>query len=529
MADEHDEIPLVGRLETPVADVELVVERAQGPTDRRLENWIASNLDLPSDVQAPNRWEQLVGNLPGLKHARGKPTGRAGEGRQIRSLGAWSRFQVAYRRGITVVRLVDQTLVQRSHIHELDDDLMDLIDVGNHRIVLNFSAVARLGSWIVGVVGNAHRRCSGVDGGRLKICGLDPHLADIFSIVGMIGQLELHADEQAAIDGPWPSTVGLRALPVDIMSALMTAREPPPISGGSHLAHSDPVDPPSQGGAVFSSSPPPVHQNAEDQLRLHVQIGEREGRVVSVSRPRFVIGRERGCNLRLGSARVSKQHAVIERRQGRAYLVDLGSTNGTMVRGRLIRGGEIQLGDGDRIQIGPVAATVSLVPASGTPGPIVDQGEDLVQVDGGPAPAGEPLSTEEHPFPEEPDADRRIRCEVIQDVLVVTPQLPELDNEEANEALRRRLIDLFEQRRSRRVVVNLEFVNHISRQTIANLLAHHFRLDRAGGAMRICQAHARIVALLDQVRLTMLVDCYPTLDEAVLAAWGHTGGTMEAR
>ena len=84
-----------------------------------------------------------------------------------------------------MVRLVDQTLVQCSHIRELGDDLMDLIAVGNHRIILNFSAVARLGSWIVGVVGNAHRRCAAVDGGRLKVCGLDPHLADIFTIVGM--------------------------------------------------------------------------------------------------------------------------------------------------------------------------------------------------------------------------------------------------------------------------------------------------------------------------------------------------------
>ena len=62
-------------------------------------------------------------------------------------------------------------------------------------------------------------------------------------------------------------------------------------------------------------------------------------------------------------------------------------------------------------------------------------------------------------------------------------------------------------------------MNHLSRQAIALLLAHHVRLEWAGGAMRICQAHARIIALLDQVRLTMLVDCYPTLDEAVLAAW----------
>ena len=153
-----------------------------------------------------------------------------------------------------------------------------------------------------------------------------------------------------------------------------------------------------------------------------------------------------------------------------------------------------------------------------------------MQVEGiSPPPADESLSTEEVPFPEELDPGRRIKCEVIQEVLVVTPQWPEMDNEAANEALRQRLIELFEQPLPRKVVVNLEFVGHLSRQTIANLLAHHFRLDRAGGAMRICQAHARIVALLDQVRLTMLVDCYPTLDEAVLASWGRAGGTSEAR
>ena len=36
-----------------------------------------------------------------------------------------------YRRGFTIVRIVDQALVQQSHIEELGCDLMDLIDVGN--------------------------------------------------------------------------------------------------------------------------------------------------------------------------------------------------------------------------------------------------------------------------------------------------------------------------------------------------------------------------------------------------------------
>ncbi len=101
----------------------------------------------------------------------------------------------------------------------------------------------------------------------------------------------------------------------------------------------------------------------------------------------------------------------------------------------------------------------------------------------------------------------------------MTPQLPELADEATLEALRSRLAELFEEPLPRRVVLNLEFVNHLSRQALAALLAHHFRLEWSGGSLRICQAHARIIALLDQVRLTMLVDCYPTLDEAVLAAW----------
>ena len=119
------------------------------------------------------------------------------------------------------------------------------------------------------------------------------------------------------------------------------------------------------------------------------------------------------------------------------------------------------------------------------------------------------------------DPAQRIKFEVIEEVLVITPQLPELEDEAVLEALRSKLVTLFEEPLPHRVVINLEFVNHLSRQAIALLLAHHFRLEWSGGALRICQAHARIIAMLDQVRLTMLVDCYPTLDEAVLAAWAY--------
>ncbi len=102
---------------------------------------------------------------------------------------------------------------------------------------------------------------------------------------------------------------------------------------------------------------------------------------------------------------------------------------------------------------------------------------------------------------------------------MITPQVSDLDDGESIEMLRSHFQALFDQPLPRRVVVNLEYIGHLSAQAIGVLLAHHLRLDRAGGGMRICQARARIMAVLHHVRLTMLVDCHPTLDEAVLGSW----------
>ena len=224
MANDEAEIPLVGRLED--SGLQLLVARTPAGCDRRIEDWIASNLDLESDLSSSNHWNQLIANLPASRrsrqHARTNDRVLAG------TPAGWSRFNIAYKRGITVVRLVDRALVDQAHIQEMGCDLMDLIAVGNHRLVLNFTLVERLGSWIIGVVGNAHRRCSAGDGGKLKICGLDPRLAEIFSIVGMAGELDFHADEAAAIESPWPPRSTPRQLPIDILTALLAMGGIPP-------------------------------------------------------------------------------------------------------------------------------------------------------------------------------------------------------------------------------------------------------------------------------------------------------------
>jgi anti-anti-sigma factor len=397
---------------------------------------------------------------------------------------------------------------------------MDLIAVGNHRIVLNFSAVERLGSWIIGAVGNAHRACAAGDGGRLKICGLDAPLAEIFEIVGMARDLEFHRGEPEALESPWPQPAAPRQLPVDILNVLLALGESLPIRGGA----------PAEEGKVKELTPPRVDCGSlplarspglDARASLRVQAGSTEPRVVRVPASGLLVGRDGHCPFRIGSAQVSKRHAVIEPRQGRVFVRDLDSTNGTSINGLTIRGQEREVFSGDTIQIGPVVSTV-VIGALDEPHdsledlrPVVFPAEELACVVVQP----DEKTAEDLPVFDEMDLEHRIKTEVIEDVLIVTPQFENLNDEATLAALRSKLQSLHESSSPRRVVVNLEFVSHLSRQAVALLLSHHIRLDWAGGGLRICQAHARIVALLDQVRLTMLVDCYPNLDEAVLASW----------
>ena len=365
MANDESEIPLVGRLEG--SGLQLLVTRTPGGGDRRIEDWIASNLDLESDPLRTNQWNQLIANLP---TSRRVPTRKTRDSATVGTPAGWSRFNIAYKRGITVVRLVDRALVDQAHIQEMGCDLMDLIAVGNHRLVINFTLVERLGSWIIGVIGNAHRRCAAGDGGKLKICGLDAQLAEIFSIVGMAGELDLHADEAAAIESPWPPRSTPRQLPIDILSALLAMGGIPPLRSEAPSEEAEAAD-------LLQPDPKPGHDSRIPQApatpgarsACAVQVGASDCRTVIIATPRFLIGRDRSCQLRLGSAQVSKQHAALEQREGRVYLRDLGSTNGTFINGRHIRNLEVDLRDGDQFQVGPVLATLQIGAPQETPDP----------------------------------------------------------------------------------------------------------------------------------------------------------------
>jgi pSer/pThr/pTyr-binding forkhead associated (FHA) protein len=82
-------------------------------------------------------------------------------------------------------------------------------------------------------------------------------------------------------------------------------------------------------------------------------LGEREGQMLR-------IGRSHACDIVLDDPSVSRRHAVLVHRGGKAVILDDRSLNGVFVNGERV--GEAALSDGDGIVIGHVSARFHEVP-----------------------------------------------------------------------------------------------------------------------------------------------------------------------
>src|SRR3954470_8549514 len=100
------------------------------------------------------------------------------------------------------------------------------------------------------------------------------------------------------------------------------------------------------------------------EVNLVVIEGRPPGAVIPLKAKQFVIGREAGCQLRPKSPTVSNRHCAILQRDDHVAVLDLGSSNGTLVNDRCLRRDEeIRVSDGDRLQVGQLIFTVRIVVA----------------------------------------------------------------------------------------------------------------------------------------------------------------------
>jgi anti-anti-sigma factor len=446
--------------------------------------------------------------LSRLVEDEGKPVANPAHHGQASDVIKKRGLAVSDEQGVALAKVLDRSLIEENEIRVFQRELDNLIDNGRSNIALHFGNVEHLSSQALSTVLKAQQRCRDV-GGLLKICKVNPQVAELLRMTNIQRHIEVYSEEGPAIDSSWP--------------------KPEPGASPTTTAVAAPVAPSSPRNAQVLPASAPT-----GPVELVVEIGKARGQVVPVRTSKFVIGRDRRCQLRPNSDTISRVHAIIEQRDGKVFVRDYGTKNGTVVNGQTLRGEERMVKDGDRLQVGVLQFQFRMHPNFGPLDPTNEDSLAAWLLDQEHTDADAPtamLNTMPGPLPGE-EATKpseggsvhhtplaEIACEVISGVQVVRIRHGDLDDESTVGPLRYELHTLFDQTANKRIVLSLENVRYLSSRAVGAILAFFQRLDREGGALRVCCVSPAILPVLDQMRLSRLVNLYASVEEAVSDPW----------
>lgn len=469
--------------------------------ERRIEDWIVSRIDGAPDQPPSTAWPGRI-EVANSSRPRGD---RRTKTTSVEERRGWKRIKVEQRGNVTIVCVRDAQLLGEGPIAELRGELKELCEAGCARIVLSVMNVERISSQFLEILASLDQHCSRSPGGRLKLCKVGPEVSRILELSGLNRQLEVTSDLSAALNGPWPK--GAQRVPIEILRELNC--QPIPA-----------VDQPNAFGTFALDADEASEWGSPPSIVLVVTREERQLGVLPVPPSGLRIGREAPCEVRVRNRAVSRSHAWIGDREGHLQVEDLGSTNGTTVDGQKLRASSVSVRLGASFEIGPYR--FELADASS---PIVEDilSEWTAEVEQEP-----PI-----PFPSLSDLEdfgtgrtiedsegQILRFEAVEGVLVVTPLVAKLDDEERIDAFRNQLDSLIvRQEPYRRIVLNLGPLVVLSGRMIGVLIAYHLRVQRVGGSLRLSQASASVATAMDVVGLPLLIETYATIEDAVLSRW----------
>ena len=103
------------------------------------------------------------------------------------------------------------------------------------------------------------------------------------------------------------------------------------------------------------------------KVSLVVAAGSHEGKIIPILGPQFLIGRDPQCHLRPASQAISKLHCAVLVRDGKVYVRDYGSTNGSVVNDALVQDAEVAIADGATLRVGPLDFRVKIEVSASNP------------------------------------------------------------------------------------------------------------------------------------------------------------------
>jgi hypothetical protein len=136
-----------------------------------------------------------------------------------------------------------------------------------------------------------------------------------------------------------------------IATRLVTPEREEAAAAASGLPAEAPLEPPAETMVYRTPVVPPVPAPApEPEPPREVFTLTIGGKPHELAKPRVVLGRSKEADIRVPDENVSRRHAELRLEDDGYWIVDLGSTNGTVVNGKRVDRARLQ--DADRITLG---------------------------------------------------------------------------------------------------------------------------------------------------------------------------------
>ena len=263
--------------------------------------------------------------------------------------------------------------------------------------------------------------------------------------------------------------------------------------------------------------------------------GKSQGKVIAIERWPFLIGRQPACHLRPASSYISNRHCALIVRQGKAFVRDLGSTNGTYVNDERVEA-DCELEHGDWLRVGPLDFDVNLeiTPPVDQPTPL-PHNRNAARVVNDDDIAALLLAVREEPPPEplelKADSEEVPTGRTETDILLRQP----VEWEDIGGAIEVRFTDhkildlkriiligqqltsLVEQSSERKLLLNLGTVRAMSTAMVDELLAFSKKVKALDRQLVLCQVHSSIYPVFQKMKLAKVFTIRKDQHEALEA------------
>lgn len=271
---------------------------------------------------------------------------------------------------------------------------------------------------------------------------------------------------------------------------------------------------------------------------LVVVEGRPLGAVIPLGPGRLLIGRDDRCQLRPKSPTVSLFHCALTRQGDRLTVLDLGSSNGTLVNDQFLQKDESQrLVDGDRLQVGQLIFRVrtSAEPPPEPPGDDAwertlaeighghddPNGRTLLVSDlgvAGPTTGITPTESLTQAEDESPTfAHREFHSRPR--AMDIGLNYVQMMDDDAVRATRKDLLALVSRVPSRRIVLDLVELDSLPSLAAATLLALALLCKNGGGELRLCGVQPAVKRLIRAIKIDGLARIYANRDAALVDPW----------